>query len=126
MGFSLIELMITLSICAMMAAMTYPSYTHYQAQANRTQAEAVLLDMADLLEQYYGTLNTYVGATLKKIHWINHHPQLPYQFKISELSDQHYLLQAIPVLAQASRDSCGTLGLTETNERFSAQVRNCW
>ena len=61
-GFTLIELMITTAIVAILAAVAYPSYTRYVIRANRAAAKAQMLDIVNREQQFllsnraYGTL----------------------------------------------------------------------
>ena len=60
-GFTLIELMIVVAIVAILAAVGFPSYSNYQKKARRSEAQQLMLDTANKLEQYL--LNTRVYIT---------------------------------------------------------------
>ena len=51
-GFTLIELMITTAIVAILAAVAYPSYTRYIVRSNRTAAQAQMMDIANREQQF--------------------------------------------------------------------------
>jgi type IV pilus assembly protein PilE len=61
-GFTLIELMITLLVLGIVAAIAVPSYRSYVLRANRTEARAALLGLAAAEEKYYLQCNTYVST----------------------------------------------------------------
>lgn len=61
-GFTLIELMITVAIVAILAAVALPSYSRYVLRARITDALAGLSDMRLKMEQYFQDNRTYVGA----------------------------------------------------------------
>jgi len=51
-GFSLIELLITMIIVAILVAIAYPSYTDYLRKSKRVEAQAELLDLASKIQRY--------------------------------------------------------------------------
>ncbi|OIR03874.1 fimbrial protein precursor [mine drainage metagenome] len=51
-GFTLIELMIVVTVVAILTMVAYPSYVNYVIRANRSQAQQFLMDIAQLEEQF--------------------------------------------------------------------------
>ena len=58
-GFTLIELMITLVVIGILAAVAYPSYTQYTVRGSRQAAQGELVQLANLQEKIYLNSNTY-------------------------------------------------------------------
>lgn len=61
-GFTLIEVMVTVAIVAILAAIALPSYSEYIRRARITEAVSVLSDMRVKMEQYFQDNRTYAGA----------------------------------------------------------------
>jgi type IV pilus assembly protein PilE len=61
-GFTLIELMITVAIIAILAAIAIPSYSEYVRRGRITEAVSALAGMRVKMEQYFQDNRTYVGA----------------------------------------------------------------
>ena len=61
-GFTLIELMVTVAVVAILAAVALPSYSAYVMRGNVVDAVKGLSEMRLKLEQYFQDQRTYVGA----------------------------------------------------------------
>ena len=61
-AFTLLELMITVAIVGILAAVAIPSYTDYVIRGKITEATSNLLAMRTKMEQFYQDNRTYVGA----------------------------------------------------------------
>ena len=62
-GFTLIELMITVGIIGLMAAIAYPSYTSYVRKGARRAAQAQMLDIANRQQQFLLANRAYADLT---------------------------------------------------------------
>ena len=58
-GFTLVELMTTVVIIAILAAIAVPAYTSSVRKSRRTEARTALLDLAGREERYLATFNHY-------------------------------------------------------------------
>jgi len=65
-GFTLIEVLITVAIMGILAAIVYPSYTSFVNKSNRTEGQRELMRLANLQEQYFIDNRTYANH-LKKL-----------------------------------------------------------
>ena len=63
-GFSLIELVITVAIIAILTGISWPTYVSYMTRSSRSAAQTQLLELAGLQEKIYQDANSYtVSAT---------------------------------------------------------------
>jgi type IV pilus assembly protein PilE len=134
-GFTLIELMITVAVVALLAAVAYPSYRNQIMRSNRTEAKIALMSAAQSLEKCYTTASTYVGCgALTTI--IGKTPNGRYTISAGaanvDIKAREYLLTATPAGSQADDSDCATLTISHTGERdakdkSSADTREkCW
>lgn len=75
-GFTLIELMITVFIIGIIAALAYPAYQNKTREARRSEAKTSLTDIANRLEKFYSNCptigyTTNLGGTISGCNGIN-------------------------------------------------------
>lgn len=142
-GFTLIEVMITVAIIAILAAIAYPSYQQYVLRANRTEAQALLNDAAARQERYFAQNNTYVTAQsdigklqLKNTTGSGNDTVVKSETEKYNLTVTNpngsggYLLTATPQGSQTADTTCGNLTLNAIGTRgvsaSGADPKNCW
>jgi type IV pilus assembly protein PilE len=61
-GFTLIELMVTVGIVAILATIAMASYSSQVQKSRRTDARSTVMDLAGREEKLFSTVNAYSGA----------------------------------------------------------------
>lgn len=63
-GFTLIELMVTVAVIAIIASIAYPSYQEQIRKTRRADAKAALMDAAAIMERHYTQFGQYGGGAV--------------------------------------------------------------
>lgn len=125
-GFTLVELMITVTIIGILAAIVYPSYQEYVLRGNRSEGMAFLNDAAARQERFLSQNNTYADAAAKLGYSSSSSPTGLYTLGVSATAATAYSLTAVPTRTDAK---CGTLSLNQAGTKGktgTAAVADCW
>ena len=142
-GFTLIELMVTVAIVSILAAVALPSFLDQIVKSRRTEGKTALLRAAQFLERNYTVNNTYVtdlaplhGLAANAVVYSGENPATatgPYRITATNQPcgqiTQCYTLTATQN-GGFSDTKCGNLTLTSTGVRGkdggTLTVQQCW
>lgn len=128
-GFTLIELMIAISIIAILAVISINLYTVQVKKANRIDAINTLTSIS-LAEERYRTTNTTYGTLAQVWGGVTTSPGGYYTLSITNVSATGYTLNAQAIGNQATDTQDGTvctpLQLTVSNGGISKTPAICW
>lgn len=128
-GFTLIELMITVAVVAILASVALPAYQDSVRKSRRAQAKADLVELAQNLERYHTIQNTYATATLAFAQSPREgtaHYTLSFD---KDPTGSTFGIQAVPVEGGSqAKDKCGTLSLDQAGRKTPTEttVSGCW
>ena len=151
-GFTLIELMITVAIVAVLASIALPSYTSYIARARRADARTQLVQAAQFMQRFYAANDRYdqdragnsvLGSSVGMPDNLRKSPAdgtALYQLNTSittagnytaTVTATGYTLTMAPITGgSAATDACGMFTITSTGVRGVASATKtrdeCW
>jgi len=135
-GFSLIELMITVAIVAILATVAMANYSSQIQKSRRTDARSAVMDLAGREEKLFSTVNAYSGAPSD----LGYGPVgavFPivvgsgyYQVTVSVPNPPiSYLITATAIGSQANDSMCSTLSIDQLGSQTSTGTETastCW
>jgi type IV pilus assembly protein PilE len=133
-GFTLIELMITVAVVGILAAVAYPSYLDHIRRSRRSAAQAVMLEIAQKQMQLFLDVRGYsaaadetaIAAAPLRVS-IDSKVSAAYSFSVTATNPANapptFLVTAAPLGGQVA-DKCGTMTLNHLSAKTPAT--GCW
>ncbi len=125
-GFTLIEVMITVVIVAVLVAFAYPVYTQHVVKTRRTAAAGCALEQSQFMERFQTTNRTYVGGTppacsaeVNRFYTVG---------LAAPATSRAFTVQAVPTSVQ-NDPKCGTLTISHTGAKTVSgtwPAAECW
>jgi type IV pilus assembly protein PilE len=124
-GFTLIELVITITIIAILAAIAYPAYQDSTRSSRRAGAQALMLELVQWMERFYTEHHRYdqtrAGVAVAVPVEFSRSPSSAAQPKFyditlvgADLTASTFTVQAAPAAGSGQdKDYCGTLTLNQ-------------
>lgn len=128
-GLSLIEIVISISVIAILIGISYPLYASHKIKHHRILAEEFLIKLADKMILFHAYSGAY--ATIPQQHVQIQDPlgNIAYQFEIQEVKNNRFVLAAVPQGTQRKDTRCQTLTLNSLGEKGitgDGNIKECW
>lgn len=127
-GFTLIELMITVAIVGILAAIAYPSYADFVERGRRNDAKAVLLEAAQYMERVFTERRSYASASLPTSLAQSPREGAAWYNLTVAVAATTYTLTAAPKSGWTPK-LCGSLSLNQLGTKgvsTSDSLSDCW
>lgn len=142
-GFTLIELMITVTIVAILAAIALPSYLEQTRKTRRADAQTAIMENAQALGRHHTRVGCYQRSTdcsdtsdpdfaIPITKSPMQGTDVYYNLSVSYADINSFTITATPQNAQAA-DKCGNLALTNTGVQTCSLIADandcletCW
>lgn len=131
-GFTLLELMITVVIVAILAMVALPSYQEHVRSTRREDGKQALMTLAQYMEHTYATNLRYSDVIASGAYPANvpNSGTAYYTLSVSVPQATTYTVSATPSGAQAS-DKCGVLSISRNGTKLAKKsavdvTSQCW
>lgn len=141
-GFTLIEVMITVAVVALLASIAVPSYQNYVTRSNEALAKSFLSELASRQQSFYNDRRRYatsldeLGYAAAKLPLDRSgqpdtaatNPVYTVVVRDGSATARTFVVDAVPEGVQAKRSDCGTLSINAQGVRSASGSRgnDCW
>lgn len=129
-GFTLIEVMITVAIVGILAAVAYPSYTEHVKKSARAEAITALVDAANKQEQFFVDNHDYTSVLANLGLNTTTETGLYTLTIVAVANSREFTITATPASGVPLTDSyCTTLVINELSTKTSTgsgTSKECW
>ena len=123
-GVTLLELLIVTVIVGIMAVIAYPNYRQYAARAKRTEAKAMLLEIAQNQERFYLQNNRYGDAG--DLGYPKISDSGSYSVTIDAADTNDFAATATYLRSDEEASKCSTFNIDGRGNKTSAPYADCW
>ena len=126
-GFTLVELMVTVSILGILGAIAYPAYQEHTGKAKCSDGTGPLLILAGRMEEVFLNTDSYTSANVTTLMASDQTPNSLYTLAISSATNFAYTLTATPADTNQNILTLDSLGnKTEAGGGATNPATVCW
>lgn len=132
-GFTLIELIVTVAIIGIIAAVAWPEYERYQTKNRRVDGINALMSASQELQQCHTDKGGYIDNGNNKCTFSPDSKKKYYTIADTIFTVNTFTLEATPQGAQADDGECATLTITHLGQKGftttttpAGTLNRCW
>ena len=134
-GFTLIELMVTIAIIGILAAIALPSYQEYIAKSRRAEATAVIVEAGQFMRRYYSANDSFTTTLPTGLTNIprDQSTNQNYTVEASVSTTSFTITATVQSTGPMAADKCGSFSFTSQGAKLNTKgavtndvISGCW